>query len=102
VMLEKRPPTGIWGGMWSLPEVTEGADVPALCERRYGARIESLDALPAFAHGFTHFTLEIRPRRYRVTAFAARAESPGHVWLPVAEALGAAIPAPVRRILGLL
>jgi A/G-specific adenine glycosylase len=100
LMLEKRPPTGIWGGMWCLPQAEEGTDLAALCERQYGAKVvEIRDAPPAFTHGFTHFTLAIRPRRFRVTALLPHTESPGLTWLPVGKALAAGIPAPVRRIL---
>ena len=102
VLLERRPPTGVWAGLWCLPQIPDRVDIAAVCERNYGAKVEALGVLPAFSHGFTHFTLHIRPRRYRVTKLIPRAESPSHIWLPVKEALGAAIPAPVRRILQLL
>lgn len=99
VMLEKRAPTGIWGGMWSLPEAPVGADVVALCKERYGARVAAQSALPVVAHGFTHFKLDIAPQRLTVTSVAPRAAAPVASWLPLEEALGAAIPAPVKRIL---
>ncbi len=99
VLLEKRAPSGIWGGMWSLPEVAPSADVAALCAQRYGAEVVTRAALPAVAHGFTHFKLDIEPQRLGVARVAPRAAAPGVMWLPLAEALGAAIPAPVRRIL---
>ena len=101
VLLEKRAPSGIWGGMWSLPEAAPGADVTALCAQRYAAEITTTSALPAMAHSFTHFKLAIEPRRLGV-ARAPRAAAPGVMWLPLDEALGAAIPAPVRRILAAL
>jgi A/G-specific adenine glycosylase len=49
-------------------------------------------------HGFTHFNLRIRP----ILAYVVRrtgAEQPGRLWLTVEDALGAAVPAPVKRIL---
>jgi A/G-specific adenine glycosylase len=96
VLLEKRPASGIWGGLWSLPEAASGSDIRALC-RRYGAEIATPGKLPSVAHGFTHFKLAIEPRRCNVTQL--KLATPGTVWLPLAEAIGAAIPAPVRRIL---
>src|SRR5262249_34511110 len=53
VLLEKRPPTGIWGGLWSFPECTEDDDV-----RQYP--INTVD-LPPFKHVFTHFQLQVTP-----------------------------------------
>ena len=99
ILLEKRPPTGIWGGMWCLPEVTSTAGLEAHCLRRFGAHIVGADRLPAMAHGFTHFKLDIHPLRVRVGALTPRAGEPGLVWLPLEEARQAAIPAPVKRIL---
>ena len=99
VLLEKRAPSGIWGGMWSLPEAAADADVAALCAQRYGAEVATHEIMPTVAHGFTHFRLDIAPQKLRVSRVAPRAAAPGVMWLPVADALGAAIPAPVRRIL---
>jgi A/G-specific adenine glycosylase len=53
-------------------------------------------------HGFTHFKLDIHPLRLRVSALTPQAAEPGVVWLSLEEARGAAIPAPVRRILAQL
>jgi A/G-specific adenine glycosylase len=99
VLLEKRPPTGIWGGMWCLPQVSAAEGIDAHCLRRFGARIGRTESLPAIAHGFTHFRLDIRPLRLRVAAIDPAAGEPGLIWLPLAEARQAAIPAPVKRIL---
>jgi A/G-specific adenine glycosylase len=102
VLLEKRPAPGIWGGLWCLPEAPRNADLEAYCLKRFGARVLEVEALPAIAHAFTHFRLDIRPLRLRVSALVPQAAEPGVVWLPLEEARGAAIPAPVRRILASL
>jgi A/G-specific adenine glycosylase len=99
VLLEKRASTGIWGGLWSLPEVASGAEIAALCAQRYGATVTACRAMPAVAHGFTHFKLDIVPQRLTVRRVTPRAAAPGVMWLSLDAALGAALPAPVRRIL---
>ncbi|HEY7743360.1 MAG TPA: A/G-specific adenine glycosylase [Burkholderiales bacterium] len=99
VLLEKRPPTGIWGGMWCLPEAVRKTDVEAYCLKRFGVHVIEVDELPRIAHGFTHFKLDIRPLRLRVSALVPEAAEPGVIWLPLEEARNAAIPAPVKRIL---
>jgi A/G-specific adenine glycosylase len=99
VLLEKRPVPGIWGGLWSFPEMSE--DRVEEATRRYGARLDRISQLPPVDHGFTHFKLRIRPVLAQVTRHAC-AEEPGRLWITVDDALGAAIPAPVRRILGKL
>jgi A/G-specific adenine glycosylase len=99
VLLEKRPESGIWGGLWCFPEMALGADAQAVCARRFGARVTALQPLPVLEHGFTHFRLSITPQRLRVTALTQRTGEPGHIWLALADARTAAIPTPVRRIL---
>src|SRR5206468_6743411 len=41
VLLEKRPPAGLWGGLWCLPEISPGADPRDYCRRRFGAELAS-------------------------------------------------------------
>jgi A/G-specific adenine glycosylase len=55
--------------------------------------------LGGLRHGFTHFTLEIRPLLATVRHLRPRAAQPGVLWLPIEEALGAAVPVPVRKLL---
>jgi len=99
VLLEKRPASGIWGGLWCLPQIPAGEDPVGHCVTRFGASIASVRTMPQLTHGFTHFTLRIRPVVCEVGALEPRAEQPGRTWLAPAEAAGAAVPAPVRRLL---
>ena len=55
--------------------------------------------MPMIEHGFTHFRLNIQPIRCSVREMLQRAEAPGRIWLDVVEAAGAAVPAPVRKLL---
>jgi len=102
VLLEKRPPSGIWGGMWCLPEAARKSDLAAYCLKRFGAHVLEVETLPVIHHGFTHFSLDIRPLRVKVSALVPQAAEPGHAWLSLEEARGAAIPVPVKKILAAL
>jgi A/G-specific adenine glycosylase len=99
VLLERRPAAGIWAGLWSLPEMAPDADVAAHCRARFGAEVSAGATLPAIEHGFTHYRLTLLPQRIAVKRWPPRAESPGLAWLVPAEAIGAALPAPIRRLL---
>ncbi len=99
VLLERRPPAGIWGGLWSLPEVETDADVRATCERRFGIAIESLHPGEAFRHGFTHFTLSIRPWIVQVADGSRAVSEPAAEWFELRDALAAGLPKPVRTLL---
>jgi A/G-specific adenine glycosylase len=99
VLLEKRPAPGIWGGLWSFPEIADLGDAACALRTRFGAEVISEGALPDVRHGFTHYALTITPALLRVIQLERRAHSPGHVWLTPADAINAAVPAPVREIL---
>lgn len=100
ILLEKRPPMGIWGGLWSLPEVAMDADPAQAALERYGVEARDFDALPIVQHTFTHFRLHIQPLRAEVVRLRSEARQCGAMWLALPEALGAALPAPVKKLLG--
>ncbi len=99
VLLEKRPGSGIWGGLWSLPEAdADAAPAPELAAR-YGIEARSAQRLAPFEHAFTHFTLEVSPWLVHARRPRDRAAEGGTIWLPLAEVSSAALPAPVKRLL---
>jgi len=99
VMLEKRPPTGIWGGLWSLPEITAKENAEQSADLRYGIQAECLPALKILSHAFTHFRLHIQPQPMQVIHIRPHAREAGIIWLSLEDAIGAALPTPVRKIL---
>jgi A/G-specific adenine glycosylase len=101
VLLERRPSAGLWGGLWTFPEVSAGANGRAAA-RRLGCEVSAMRRLDWLQHGFTHFRLRARPLVCQVQAAGPCAESPGRVWLDVEDAAGAAVPAPVRELLSAL
>ncbi|HEY5633372.1 MAG TPA: A/G-specific adenine glycosylase [Burkholderiaceae bacterium] len=96
VLLERRPSTGIWGGLWSLPQVD--AD-PGPSARGY--EVLAREELPAFEHAFTHFRLRVEPLLLAVRPAGGRGarDAPGEVWMPLSEVQAAALPAPVKALL---
>ncbi|HEX7906581.1 MAG TPA: A/G-specific adenine glycosylase [Paraburkholderia sp.] len=100
VMLEKRPPSGIWGGLWSLPEA---ADEAALAERLRafgGAGVVS--PLAPLTHVFTHFKLDIEPRLAELDRSAGALAALGDAdtaWVPLSDLDSFGVPAPVRKLL---
>jgi A/G-specific adenine glycosylase len=61
ILLEQRPPAGIWGGLWSLPEVAHGQPLDAWCREQMGLRVRVIEEWPCVQHTFSHFHLEITP-----------------------------------------
>jgi A/G-specific adenine glycosylase len=60
VLMEKRPPTGIWGGLWCFHEVNEQAEIDDLMAS-LSLKALSSQTLPEFRHTFSHFHLDITP-----------------------------------------
>ena len=102
ILLEKRPAIGIWAGLWSLPEVDVATDVARHCKARFAANVLAGNELDPIVHGFTHFRLTIQPQRVAVRTWPARVQAPGSVWLTRDDALAAALPAPIRKLLASL
>ncbi|MGE5319793.1 MAG: A/G-specific adenine glycosylase [Hyphomicrobiaceae bacterium] len=96
LMLEKRPSQGIWGGLWSLPELAPDADAASHCRERFGVLALTQQALPQLTHSFTHFKLHIRPVQLQLAP--RHSTLPGQIWMPPGDALDAALPAPVRTL----
>ena len=101
VLLERRPPSGIWGGLWCFPECDPAADAEAMCRARFGVRPVAVTALAPIAHGFTHFRLDVHPILVDIgndgaAAVADPGESRWHAPDTVAD-IGLA--APVRRLI---
>jgi A/G-specific adenine glycosylase len=99
ILLEKRAPQGIWGGLWCLPQLDDGQDVVADYVQRNGIAVGERIELDEFTHTFTHFKLHITPLLLRVKSKPLLVQQAGSVWLDVDSALSAAIPTPVRGLL---
>ncbi len=97
ILLEKRPGSGIWGGLWCPPQVEDGQESDYV--QRNGLALSERTELPTFTHTFTHFKLHISPVLLRMKQKPQRVQQSGSVWLDVEEALQAAIPTPVRKML---
>ena len=61
VLLQKRPPVGIWGGLWGFPECDVSTDPASWIRKHLGQNTRSLTRLPVVHHGFTHYHLDIHP-----------------------------------------
>ena len=69
-LVERRPPRGIWGGLWSPPERDAGESVGAFLEHAGidAGLIDRVQASGTFRHGFTHYDLDVEPVYVRLKA----------------------------------
>ena len=101
VLLEQRPPAGIWGGMQSLPELPAERTAAEFITNGLGLRLIAVSPAPTFVHVFSHFRLLITPLVCSVETGNSAKES-RHQWLAPAAVSGAALPASIRKILDTL
>jgi A/G-specific adenine glycosylase len=101
VLLVQRPPSGIWGGLWCLPEFADrdAAEVFAANELP-GASLAD-GALPEIEHSFTHFDLVITPLLARCGG-ESRIRDGGALWYDLSQPARVGLPAPIRNLLGRL
>ena len=93
LLLERRPPSGLWGGLLVPPEGD-----PASVAARFGLTLGQAQALPPFKHTFTHFRLTLEPLLCAVAGASALAE-PGLEWVELARAADAGVPAPIAKLI---
>lgn len=104
VLLEKRPPHGIWGGLWSFPECE--ADQVESCCASLGVSLNAVAMIKdgrQFRHTFTHFHLDITPVHVQLNKIPSRiAESGQTVWYDPAHPAQIGLAAPVARLINSL
>jgi A/G-specific adenine glycosylase len=100
--LVQRPETGVWAGLWSLPEFDSHAALAAACAAWPGHG----DALPSFTHTLTHLDWTLHPVRWRLPARTTESAVaritgawPEGQWFSLEDALAAGLPAPLRKLL---
>jgi A/G-specific adenine glycosylase len=100
LLLERRPPSGIWGGLWVPPELGAGDEPEQWCLTRLGARAVRLEMLAPRRHSFTHFHLDIQPYAVLLAPeSAAVADACDRAWVDPADPGAIGLPAPIRRLL---
>lgn len=103
VLLKRRPDTGIWGGLFSLPELADGEDAQRWCDRYLGTGVSSREALAPIDHAFTHFDLRIEPLVLKLQGEARSViDSDEWLWYKPAHELSVGVAAPIATLLSAL
>ena len=100
VLLERRPPNGIWGGLYSLPELAAEDDPRSWCHRHLGVDVREHTARSPLKHGFSHFDLMIHPLEIRLdTAANALMDRDGWLWYNRTQEARVGVAAPIAVLL---
>ena len=98
IFMQQRPPTGIWGGLFSFPEVqTMEAIAPLATD--YGWQIKGAESLNSFRHTFSHFHLDITPVLCVVDKPASAVNDSNARWVMLDDAGELGTSAPVQKII---
>ena len=102
IWLVQRPQSGVWAGLWSLPQFDDAAAFEAASAGWPGTR----ELLPSFVHVLTHLDWTLHPQRLTLPARSAPARVaaltaawPSGRWFSRDEALAAGMPAPLRKLI---
>jgi len=102
VLLVRRPPVGIWGGLWGFPESahTNPAQLPAWSRKTLGLNIRTRQHWPVVRHSFSHFHLHIHPVTAELVGNSANVmEMADTVWYKLDLPDRRGLAAPVKRLL---
>ncbi|MFT7561417.1 MAG: A/G-specific adenine glycosylase [Flavobacteriales bacterium] len=99
IFLEQRPSNGIWGGLWSLPELEIDADESQYLAKRFGVTHKVL-RLEQIKHVFSHYTLMIQPIKIQLKKTPAQvSESETSLWYRIDSPQKIGLAAPVKKLL---
>jgi A/G-specific adenine glycosylase len=99
VLLTRRPPAGLWGGLWGFPECKHD-NAHQWCRQELGLDIQTEAPWPKWRHSFSHFHLDITPIPARVVGGTGQAmENTESVWYNVRRPETRGFSAPVKRLL---
>jgi A/G-specific adenine glycosylase len=104
VLLWRRPPSGIWGGLWSLPEV-DGEHAVELWQRSFLSmtRAPKLIQSNLIHHQFTHYSLDISLAIIELERLPASvSDQDNYAWVEIGEIAAHGLPTPVRKLLASL
>ncbi|HHQ14797.1 MAG TPA: A/G-specific adenine glycosylase [Chromatiales bacterium] len=100
VLLERRPAEGIWGGLWSFPELPDRAGLVDWCLQKLGSVPCSEQVCDTVSHSFTHFDLDIQPIRVSLPLPVLRVMEPERwLWYKLRQPAEVGLAAPVDRLI---
>ena len=101
IVLTKKPAEGIWGGLWSLPEIKDEPNLKRLryfCSRHWQIKAIKPKVLPAFRHTFSHYHLMIHPILIDLT-HPPRLDSSEQTWYNLVKPPALGLPKPIHALL---
>jgi A/G-specific adenine glycosylase len=102
VLIERRPPAGVWGGLWSLPETRIDDGAPSVLAAGLELALDRCSQFMRFEHAFTHFRMKARVWRVELEEIESAGvlrQTTATRWLALDDAAAAPLPRPVKSLL---
>lgn len=103
ILLEKRPPTGIWGGLWSFPQIQIEDDVGHYCRDTLACKPVHIDQWDSYRHTFSHYHLDISPVVIQLKQLPTKVmEADRQLWYNRQQPVQVGMAAPIKKLLAML
>src|SRR5690606_9923569 len=103
MLLQRRPPAGIWASLWTLPQADTEAELRAWFGQAMHGNFDAAEPMAPIVHTFSHYRLHLHPLRLRRVASRQHVgDNDAQRWLTRAEIAGLGLPAPIRKLLDAL
>lgn len=99
VLLEKRPESGVWAGLWCFPQFETLAQLQSGFASRFGYALTVSLLGDCFKHSFSHYHLLITPVQVAVSEGTQLLSDEGRYWHTIDQELTVGVPAPVKKLL---
>ncbi len=100
LLLQQRPPMGIWGGLWSFPQCDISQDITLWCLNNLGLSIKVNAEYEEITHQFSHFILKIKPVYLELIKTHQQVmDNQQQIWYKDRSSLDGGVPAPIMRLL---
>jgi A/G-specific adenine glycosylase len=100
ILLQQRPASGLWGGLWVFPELLNEQTTEQFCTQQFGQKPITIETLSGFRHTFSHFHLDISPIRVKLKKSDNRLlESQQALWYKLDQPAAIGLAAPVQQLL---
>ena len=102
VLLQKRAPVGLWGGLWCLPQAPLEKNIVELCKTLCAQTPHKTESWPSWKHSFSHYHLDITPILIDIKNSTKKISEPNMQWIKPDQATTLGMPAPVVKLLAQL
>lgn len=103
LLLEKRPPTGIWSGLWIFPQISTNEEPEQYCNDVLGLKTKTAEKWPTYRHTFSHYHLDISPVLMSMSNKPLMAMEAGRqLWYNINNPPAIGMAAPIKKLIARL